>query len=372
MARFTPLVDALPGELPFVAPERLERRRGRPLELRLGANESAFGVAAGVREAMTAALERVAWYGDPESLELRDELARRHGVGPENVSVGAGIDDLLGLAVRVLLEPGAVGVGPRGGYPMFPFHVAGYGGRLVTVPYRDDRGAGGSFHTDLEGLAAAARRNDARLVYLANPDNPSASAVPATEVAAFRDQLPGGAVLLLDQAYAELAPPAAAGTLPVDDGRVIHFRTFSKAYGMAGARIGYALASAATVAAFDKVRAHFAVNRVAQAGASASLRDPAFLDRVRAENAAGLADYAALGRELGAPTLPSATNFALFDFGSPRRAEAILAALVECGVFVRKPQVPPLDRFVRVSVGTPEERQRFGEILHHLRSSGVF
>lgn len=94
MPCFTPLVDALPGELPLVAPERLERRRGRPLELRLGANESVFGVADGVREAMRLALERVAWYGDPESLELRDEITRRHGVRPENVSVGAGIDDV--------------------------------------------------------------------------------------------------------------------------------------------------------------------------------------------------------------------------------------------------------------------------------------
>ncbi len=364
MPRFTPLVDALPAELPFTAPERLELDRGRPLELRLGANESVFGVADGAREAMAAALERIAWYGDPESLELRAEIARRHGVTPENVSVGAGIDDLLGLAVRVLLEPGDAGVGPHGGYPIFPFHLAGYGGRLETVPYRDDRG-------DLAGLAAAARRHRARLVYLANPDNPSGSVVPAAEVAAFSAELPEGAVLLLDQAYAELAPETAE-VPPVDDGRVICFRTFSKAFGLAGARIGYALASPAVVAAFDKVRAHFAVNRVAQAGALASLRDPGFLERVRASNAAGLAEYAALGAEIDAPTLPSATNFALFDFATSERAEAAFQALDERMVFVRKPQVPPLDRCVRVSVGTPEERRRLAEILRDLRSTGIF
>ncbi len=365
MPRFTPLVDALPGELPFTAPERLERDRGKAVELRLGANESVFGVAEGVREAMTAALDRIAWYGDPESLELRDEIARRHGVRPENVSVGAGIDDLLGLAVRVLLEPGAAGVGPDGGYPMFPFHVAGYGGRLVTVPYRDDR-------CDLSAMAAAARRYRARLVYLANPDNPSGSAVSAAEIADLLVDLPGDAVLLLDQAYAELGPPDATEIPAVEDGRVICFRTFSKAFGLAGARIGYALASPPTVRAFDKVRAHFAVNRVAQAGALASLRARDFLERVRAECAAGLADYAALGAELDAPTLPSATNFALFDFATAARAEAVLAALDERGVFVRKPQVPPLDRCVRVSVGTPDERRRFGKILRELCSAGVF
>lgn len=365
MPRFTALVDALPGGFPFIAPERLELERGRPLELRLGANESVFGVAGGVREAMASALERVAWYGDPESLELRDEIARRHGVRPENVSVGAGIDDLLGLAVRVLLAPGGAGVGPAGGYPMFPFHVAGHGGRLEAVPYRDDR-------SDLSGMAAAARRHGARLVYLANPDNPSGSFLPAAEVAAWVDELPADSVLLLDQAYAELAPAEAAATPAVDDGRVICFRTFSKAWGMAGARIGYALASVETVDAFDKVRAHFAVNRVAQAGALASLRAGGFLERVRAENAAGLADYAALGRALGAPTLASATNFALFDFATAARADAVLAALVERGVFVRTPNVPPLDRCIRVSVGAPDERRRFGEILRDLRSDGVF
>ncbi len=120
------------------------------------------------------------------------------------------------------------------------------------------------------------------------------------------------------------------------------------------------------------MRAHFAVNRVAQAGALASLRDDRFLEQVRAANAAGLADYAALGRELDCPTLPSATNFTLFDFATAERAKAVLAALVERGVFVRKPQVPPLDRCVRVSVGTPEERRRFGEMLRELRSAGVF
>ena len=364
MARFTPLVDALPSELPFTAPERLERD-GQPVALRLGANESPFGLAEGVREAMVASVDRVSWYGDPESLDLRDEIAARHDVTPENVSVGAGIDDLLGLAVRVLLEPGDVGVGPRGGYPMFPFHVAGYGGRLETVPYRDDR-------CDLSGLAAAARRHVARLVYLANPDNPSGSVAAASEVAAFHSDLPADAVLLLDQAYAELGPASAAQVPALDDGGVICFRTFSKAFGMAGARIGYALASPEIVGAFDKTRAHFAVNRVAQAGALASLRDPGFLERVRAQNAAGLADYAALGAEVGAPTLSSNTNFALFDFQDAARAEAVLATLTERGVFVRNPQVPPLDRCIRVSVGSPDDRRRFGETLRELRVAGVF
>ena len=207
---------------------------------------------------------------------------------------------------------------------------------------------------------------------LANPDNPSGGVLPSDAVAAFFDRLPKTTTLLLDQAYAELAPEDARGMLPNADGRVVCFRTFSKAYGMAGARIGYAVAAPEVVQAFDKVRAHFAVNRVAQAGALASLEDAAFLDGVRAEVEAGRRDYRTLGDELSVPVLPSATNFCLFDFGTRERAEAVLKALTERRVFVRKPGVPPLDRTVRISIGSADDRQRLAEHLRALRRQGVF
>jgi histidinol-phosphate aminotransferase len=283
-------------------------------------------------------------------------LAGRHGVGLENIVIGCGIDDLLELIVRTYLEPGQTAVTSLGGYPTFAYHVAGYGGKLERVPYNDDR-------NDLAGLAEAANRSQARIVYLANPDNPSGSWVTAEEIGAFVDALPQDCLLLLDEAYSDFAPENALPPVDVSDPRVIRARTFSKAHGMAGARIGYALATDEIIAAFDKIRLHFGVNRVAQAGALASLQDTAHLESVVASVAEGRDEYAALARELGFTPLPSATNFVTMDVGGVERARALVAALAERGVFIRMPGAPPLDRCVRVTVGTPKERAEFAEIL---------
>ena len=235
--------------------------------------------------------------------------------------------------------------------------MAGYGGKLQRVPYRsDDR-------NDLIGLAEAANHSQARIVYLANPDNPSGSWVAAEEIGALVDALPEDCLLLLDEAYSDFAPEHALPPVAVSDPRVIRARTFSKAHGMAGARIGYALATAEIIAAFDKIRLHFGVNRVAQAGALASLRDTEHLVSVVAAVAEGRAEYVRLARDLGFTPLRSATNFVTMDVGGVERARALVAALAEQGVFIRMPGAPPLDRCVRVTVGTPEERATFADIL---------
>lgn len=329
----TRLLLGLPAKVPFVAPDALERRSGRPLRLRLGANESPFGPAVAALEAMRAALERVALYGDPESAALRAELARTHGVKPQNIVVSSGIDDLIGLAARAFLEPGSVAVTSLGGYPTFDYHVLGFGGELHRVPYRDDS-------NDLGALAEAARRSAARIVYLANPDNPSGTWHCPRAVEAFVHQLPPETLLLLDEAYIEYAPAGSAPVIDPSDLRVLRMRTFSKAHGLAGARIGYGLTAADTVAAFDKIRNHFGVNAVAQAGALASLSDAAHVRGVAAAVAEGRRDYEDLARSLGLATLPSAANFVAIDVGGAERARALLASLLERGVFVRMPGHP--------------------------------
>jgi histidinol-phosphate aminotransferase len=356
---FTQLVRNLPATVPFVGPEALERRHGRVFQVRIGANESAFGVSPRAREAMRHAIEQVSWYNDPENYELREALARIHGVSMAQVAVGAGIDDLLGLVARAFVERGASVVTSLGAYPTFNYHVAGYGGELHFVPYHNDR-------NDLQGLSEAAARTRARLVYLANPDNPAGTWHSARDLRTFVDGLPSGCVLILDEAYIEFAPAEAVFPADPDDGRLIRMRTFSKAHGMAGARVGYAIAAAEIVAAFDKIRLHFGVNRIAQAGALASLQDPAFVRGVVDAVAEGRREYEALAREVGLSTLPSAANFVSFNAGSPERAQAILEALIARGVFVRKSSAPPLDRCFRVTVGTPSERQQFAQILRQV------
>ncbi|HET9979253.1 MAG TPA: pyridoxal phosphate-dependent aminotransferase [Ktedonobacterales bacterium] len=355
----TPLVAGLPATVPFVVPEALERQSGRTFRLRLGANESTFGPSPRAAEAMRASVDRISYYADPESYELRAALAANHGVAMEEIVVGSGIDDLLGLVVRAYLAPGEVAVTSLGAYPTFNYHVAGYGGRLETIPYRDDR-------NDLEALAETARKQRARLVFLANPDNPTGSWYPAAAVTAFLDALPEGCLLLLDEAYLEFAPGGEALPLDTGDPRVIRLRTFSKAYGMAGARIGYAMGDATMIRAFERIRLHFGVNLTAQEGALASLVDTGYLERVVAEVARGREEYAALGRELGLPPLPSATNFVSFDAGDPERANALVAALAARDVFIRMPGAPPLNRCIRVTVGTAEERAAFAAILREV------
>ena len=355
--KFTGLVDSLPAAIPFVGPETLERRRGERFRVRVGANESAFGVSPNAAEAMREAIANIAWYNDPEAFDLRAAIAALHGVSIDEVLLGAGIDEMLGNVVRMLIEPGMPVVTSHGAYPTFNYHVAGFGGVLEAVPYRDDR-------IDLEALLDAVRRLEAPLVYLANPDNPMGTWHDAADLRAFIDELPESALLVLDEAYIEFAPASATFPIDADDPRVIRMRTFSKAHGMAGARIGYAIAPARTIGGLGRIRNHFGVNRMAQAGALASLEDTAFIASVVEEVARGRNEYCALAQRLGLSTVRSATNFVAIDAGGDGdHARALLARLQDEGVFVRMPGVAPLDRCIRVTVGTAEERALFADIF---------
>jgi histidinol-phosphate aminotransferase len=346
----------LPATVPFVGPEAIERQRARRFELRLGANESAFGISAKAAEAMRLAIEQVSWYGDPDNFELRDALARHHGVSMDAICVAVGIDELLGLVVRLLVEPGTPVVTSDGAYPTFNYHVAGIGGELYRVPYVQDR-------EDPQGLADAARCLNAPLVYLANPDNPMGTWHDRDALRMFIGALPESTVLILDEAYIEFAPGSAQLPVDISDPRVIRMRTFSKAHGMAGARIGYALAAPELIIALNKVRNHFAVNRIAQQGALASLHDADFLSSVIADVEAGREDYYRLAERLGLDYVPSATNFVAIDVGNAERARHLVSTLQHHDVFVRMPGVEPLSRCIRVTVGTAEQRARFADIF---------
>ena len=359
---FTKLVRSLPSTVPFVGPETLERRRGQPFKARLGANESAFGTSPLAQKAMANAVSSISWYNDPDNYDIRNGLARHLGIPPENVGLGAGIDDLLGLVIRMFIEQDEAIVTSLGAYPTFHYHLAGFGHQAECTPYRNDR-------NDLDALIDLVRKTSARMVYLSNPDNPAGTWHTAAEIETFASSLPSNCILILDEAYIEFAPEGATPPVLPLLPRTIRMRTFSKVYGMAGARIGYALAESEIIASFDKVRHHFGVNRLAQIGALAALEDQAFVDSVIASVSEGRTEYAALGSKLDLPTLPSATNFVSFDAGNAKRAVAIMNALQELNVFVRKPGVPPLDRCFRVTVGTPPERQVFSEALHQAIST---
>jgi histidinol-phosphate aminotransferase len=355
--RYTPLVESLPASVPFVGPETQERAMGRAFRARLGANENVFGPSPRAIAAMQAPAGDSWMYGDPENHDLRHALAAHLGIGAGNIVVGEGIDALLGYLVRMLVGPGDAVVTSDGAYPTFNFHVAGYGGTLHKVPYRDDR-------EDPEALMAKAAEVGAKLVYLANPDNPMGSWHPAGVVQSAIDALPEGTVLVLDEAYVEFAPVGTAPAIDVSHPRVVRMRTFSKAYGMAGARVGYAFGDANLIGSFNKIRNHFAMSRISQAGALAALADHGWLAHVQSQVRAARERVGLVAAENGLAALPSATNFVAIDCGRDGvHARNVLNALVADGVFVRMPFVAPQDRCIRISAGRPQDLDIFAEAL---------
>lgn len=355
--RYTSLARSLPANVPFVGPETHERMRGAPFAARLGANENGFGASPHAIEAMRKATDDIWKYGDSQNHDLRDALATYHGTDPDNIMVGEGIDGLLGYLVRLLIEPGDAVVTSDGAYPTFNYHVAGYGGALHKVPYVDD-------HEDPASLFAKAAEVDAKLVYLANPDNPMGTWHSGESVVAAMDALPEGCLLVLDEAYVECAPEGSAAPLKADDPRVIRMRTFSKVYGMAGARVGYAIGAPDLIAAFNKVRNHFGMNRTAQAGALAALQDGDWLTHVQGEIRAARDRIAQIAQDNELSALPSAANFVAIDCGSDGVfAKAVLDNLIAQGVFVRMPFVAPQDRCIRVSCGPMDQLEIFAAAL---------
>ncbi len=347
--RFTDLVAGLPASVPFVGPEAQERARGRLFTARLGANENVFGPSPKAIAAMEKAAAEVWKYGDPENHDLRHALALHHGISPENIMIGEGIDTLLGYLVRMLIAPGDPVVTSAGAYPTFNFHVAGHGGALHTVPYRDDA-------EDPDALVAKAKQFGAKLLYLANPDNPMGRWHEAALLSRALDALPAGCLMILDEAYVEFAPDGTAPPFDPGDKRVIRMRTFSKAYGMAGARIGYAKGHTDLILAFNKIRNHFGVNRIAQAGALAALSDQDYLRKTIDRVAAARERIAGIAAANGLAALPSATNFVAVDCGRDGDfARRILAELTAADIFIRMPFVAPQDRCIRISAGTDSD-----------------
>jgi len=353
----TALIRALPATVPFVGPENQERTRVRAFRARIGANESCFGPAPSVIAAMAAAAPEMWKYCDPDNFELRQAIAARFEVGIGNVVIGEGIDGLLALIVQMYVEAGAPVVTSLGAYPTFNFYVAGSGGRLLTVPYENDR-------ESLQGLLDAVRRENAPLVYLSNPDNPMGTFWEADEVQHFIEELPETTMLVLDEAYGETAPLHRLPPIDVGQVNVLRLRTFSKAYGLAGIRCGYAIGDEAVIVEFEKIRTHYGVNKMAQVAGLAALADQAYLAAVVEKIAAGRDRIAEIGRANGLKPIPSATNFVTLDCGADGAfALKVLQSLLKRDVFVRKPMAPGLDRCIRISVGLDHELDIFAEEL---------
>lgn len=355
--RLTALATSLPSTVPFVGPETQERATGVPFTARLGANECGFGPSPLAIKAMQDAASQSWMYADPESYDLRHAIAAQYDIPADCIVIGEGIDALLGYLVRLFVAKGDAVVTSAGAYPTFNYHVAGFGGVLHTVPYTGD-------HEDPVRLIAKAKEVNAKLIYIANPDNPMGSAHAGAEIERMVAAVPDGSLLILDEAYIELAPEGTAPAISPHDPRVIRMRTFSKGYGLAGARVGYAVCTPGVSQSFNKVRNHFGMSRISQAGALAALLDDKHLDHVVTQVAKSRARIAKIALENGLTPLRSATNFVAIDCGKGGDyAKRIVTELGKLGIFVRMPFVAPQNRCIRVSCGPDGEMSLFAKAL---------
>jgi histidinol-phosphate aminotransferase len=343
---------------PFPSIEMQERSTGLPARWRLSTNENEFGPAPSAVEAMVAAAQDAHRYPDCAHHSLRRSLARLHGVSEEAILVATGIDGLLAQVCRSLLHPDSPVVTTTGTYPTFAHFAEAAGAVVHTVDYHQDR-------ADAEALADAARRHRAALVYLAEPDNPLGSALGADEVLRLADRLPESTVLVVDGAYTEYAATRPLDARDVMGRRLLWLRTFSKAHGLAGLRVGYCLYDRTTTAGLDRGLEHYAVGRLAETAARAALDDARHLDRTVALTTAGRTHYQAELAALGCRPLPSETNFVTFRIpGDHGRTGEVTNAMRQRGTYIRPVRIPGRPDLVRLTVGPPAQR---AEVLGLLR-----
>lgn len=351
LAGITPYIPGKPIE-------EVQREMGLSRVIKLASNENPLGPSPKAVEAMRAALGSAHRYPDGSCFYLTRKLAERLNVAPEQIIVGNGSDEVITFAARAFLEPDDEVVIADPTFLIYKIAAQQAQARIRLVPLRN-------FRYNLEGMRRAVTRRT-KLVFIANPDNPTGTYATRAEVEAFMKDLPERVIVFFDEAYAELveAPDYPDSRAYLSRHPVIIARTFSKAYGLSGLRVGYGVAQKPIIEAMQRVREPFNVNSLAQVAAAAALDDAAHLEATRRllrEQKKIL--YEAL-TQLKLDAVPSATNFILFHVGS-RAAEAA-QALLKRGVIVRHMQAWALPEHLRVTVGLPEENQVF---IHALKEA---
>ena len=334
---------------------------GQPAAMKLSANESPFGPAPAVLEAMRQALERVHRYPDGSQSALREAIAEVHQLDPSLIVCGNGSEDLIGVLIRAYVAPGDELLLSENHFVMCRIYGLALGADVVTAPERD-------FVMDVDALLARVGPST-RMVVLANPNNPTGTYLPADEVRRLLDNLPEAVMLLLDGAYAEYVTKTDfdAGASLVESRRnVVMTRTFSKIYGLAGLRVGWAYCPPSVIDAIQRVRAPFSTNAVAAAAAAAAVQDQAHVAAVRRHTADWQTRIRDELQPLGLTVVPSVTNFylMLFDGCGDKTAAGAAAALEASGIAPRPADPSGADDALRITVGTDEENEAVLETLH--------
>lgn len=334
------------------------RRAAAPASLvELGSNENPYGPSPRVRDAVAGVLGELHRYPDPRGGDLKRALAGRYGVDPAQIVLGNGSHELLMQLAQVFAGPGVDVVMSQYGFAVFAIAAQAVGARARVAPALPRDAAMPRGH-DLDAMLAAITPAT-RLVYLANPNNPTGTWFPRDTFAAFLARVPRHAVVVVDEAYAELADaPDYASALALLDAcpNLVVTRTFSKAHALAGLRIGYAIADRGLAAVLERVRESFNLGVVSLAAARAALDDESHLRATAALNTGQRARLAAALRERGWPVSPSQANFLLVEFGA--RTADIEAGLLARGVVLRPMAGYGLPDCLRITVGTEDENRR--------------
>jgi histidinol-phosphate aminotransferase len=348
----TTVLNNLPVYQPGRPIEEVARELGLDADsiIKLASNENPLGPARLALAAMRKALAQVNLYPDGNAFYLKQKLAAKLSVTPANLILGNGSNEVIEMVGHALLSPGAEVVVSQYCFAVYPIVTALFGAKLVTVPAKN-------YGHDLDAMLAAITPNT-RVVFVANPNNPTGTIATRENLARFVNAVPENVLLALDEAYLEfleepfdLLPDIRSGRKP----NLILMRTFSKIYGLAGLRLGYGIGHPDFIAALEKIRQPFNINSVAQATALAALDDAPHVEKTRRINSRGLKLYARTFRKLGLEFVPSAANFILVRVGEGQR---VFTELQKLGVIVRPMGGYQLPEWVRISIGTPKENAR--------------
>jgi histidinol-phosphate aminotransferase len=326
--------------------------------IKMASNENPFGPSPMAVKAMQAALTESNFYPDNDASDLRQKLADCHQVEPAQIVPTAGSTALLGIVARTLLSPGLNAITSERSFIVYPIATQAAGGQLIQVPMRDNG-------FDLDAIAAAVDQHT-RIIYISNPNNPTGTLVPAKELDRFLDRMPEHVIVILDEAYYDFAQNFAAirrvdyshALDYVNQGRrVVVLRTFSKAHGLAGVRVGYGIGPAELMSYFARMRTTFSVSAVAQAAAVAAIEDQAHIQKTLDNNAEQAKRLIAGMSELGYNPLPTWANFLYCELED--EAATLAKRLQAEGVIVRPLAPWGASSAIRITIGTPEQNDIF-------------
>ena len=323
--------------------------------IKLASNENPLGPSPLALEAMRSALSNIARYPDGNGFELKAAIAEKFSVAREQIVLGNGSNDVLELMARAFLIPDSEAIYAQHAFAVYPLVTAAMGAQGIEV-------AAHHYGHDLDAMLAAVTAKT-RMIFIANPNNPTGTLLSAQALETFLQNLPQRVLVILDEAYSEYLPPAVKADSIAWLKRfpnLVITRTFSKAYGLAGLRIGFALAHADVADMMNRVRQPFNVNSLAQVAALAALQDQAFLTRSYELNQAGMAQLTEGFKRLAIPYIPSLANFVSFRVGN---ASGVYQSLLKQGVIVRPIANYGMPEYLRVSIGLHAENTKFLQIL---------